>query len=271
MLNQMKHLWLVHRKWRVTRKLKSELHLLVCVSQYFSNCSPTPYKDHNRSSFKSIVTEDVLILRSLSHIFPLNSSFYPSSSLFFISPLMLSLYLLLWISSFHYFPFCIVKFPHSLILLLIGSFSIFTHRLSPYSTFNLVTILYCISPSSFSLIPSRVIKWVCYPIYTHTNPWGKLKWPYAITRLAAHFICGLMSDLVICNFRKDMVIHDTECPYWHQVSINNTNQTFSLNFWSSCRHVGLLIHFQPHVSIPSPFRFSSSECPSSIPTPHDFP
>ena len=24
---------------------------------------------------------------------------------------------------------------------------------------------------------------------------------------------------------KNMVIHDTECPYWDQVSLNNTNQT----------------------------------------------
>ena len=37
--------------------------------------------------------------------------------------------------------------------------------------------------------------------------------PYAITRLTAHFIYGLMSDLVICRFRKSMVIHDTKCPY----------------------------------------------------------
>ena len=72
--------------------------------------------------------------------------------------------------------------------------------------------------------PSGVIKWVCYPICTHTNLWGKLKWPYAITRLTAHYMCGLRSDLVICKFRKCMVIHDTECPYWDQVSLNNTNQ-----------------------------------------------
>ena len=32
-----------------------------------------------------------------------------------------------------------------------------------------------------------------------------------------------MSDLVICKFRKSMVIHDTECPYWDQVSLNNPN------------------------------------------------
>ena len=36
-------------------------------------------------------------------------------------------------------------------------------------------------------------------------------------------MCGLMSDLVICKFRKSMVIHDTECPYRDQVSLNNIN------------------------------------------------
>ena len=46
-----------------------------------------------------------------------------------------------------------------------------------------------------------------------------------ITRLTAHFLCGLMSDLLVCKFIKCMVIHDTECPYWDQVSLNNTNQT----------------------------------------------
>ena len=40
-------------------------------------------------------------------------------------------------------------------------------------------------------------------------------------------MCGLMSDLVICKFRKNMVIHDTEYPYRDQVSLNNTNQTVS--------------------------------------------
>ena len=34
-----------------------------------------------------------------------------------------------------------------------------------------------------------------------------------------------MSDLMICKFRRIMVIHDTECPYWDHVSLNNTNQT----------------------------------------------
>ena len=43
-----------------------------------------------------------------------------------------------------------------------------------------------------------------------------------ITRLTAHFVCSLMSDQVICKFRKRMVLHDATCPYWDQVSLNNT-------------------------------------------------
>ena len=34
-------------------------------------------------------------------------------------------------------------------------------------------------------------------------------------------MCGWMSDLVICKFRKSLFIHDTECPYGDQVSLNN--------------------------------------------------
>ena len=60
------------------------------------------------------------------------------------------------------------------------------------------------------LFPSGVIKWVWWPIHTHTNPWGRLKWSYAIIRLSANFICGLMSDLVIYKFRKSINIHDTD-------------------------------------------------------------
>ena len=38
-------------------------------------------------------------------------------------------------------------------------------------------------------------------------------------------MCCLTSDLVICKFSKSMVIHDTEYPYWDQVSLNNINPT----------------------------------------------
>ena len=65
-----------------------------------------------------------------------------------------------------------------------------------------------------------------------------------ITRLTAHFMCGLMSDLLICNcLRKVMVIHDTECPYWDQVSLNNTKPTKLLwNFKKLILYYTILHH-----------------------------
>ena len=66
----------------------------------------------------------------------------------------------------------------------------------------------------------------CVPCATQRwYPWGILKWPYAITWLTTHLMCGLMSDLVICKFTNSMVIHGTECSYWDQLSLCNTNQT----------------------------------------------
>ena len=45
-----------------------------------------------------------------------------------------------------------------------------------------------------------VIKWVCYNPYIPTqSPEEDKRWPYAITRLTAHFMCGRMSDLVVCS------------------------------------------------------------------------
>ena len=55
--------------------------------------------------------------------------------------------------------------------------------------------------------------WVCQPIHTHTNPLRKIKWSSAITRLTAHFVCGLMSDLVICKRWKGYG-HT-----WHQIPL----------------------------------------------------
>ena len=46
-------------------------------------------------------------------------------------------------------------------------------------------------------------------------------------------MCGMMSHLVICKFRKSMVIHDTECPYWDQVSLNNTNPVSMFQVFSN--------------------------------------
>ena len=54
------------------------------------------------------------------------------------------------------------------------------------------------------------------------KPLRNIKWLSAITKLTAHFMCGLMIyDLVLCRHRKSMVIHDTECPYQDQELINN--------------------------------------------------
>ena len=46
----------------------------------------------------------------------------------------------------------------------------------------------------------------------HTNLWGRLKWPYATTRLTIYFVCGLMSNVVICKLET--------CGHtWHQMSL----------------------------------------------------
>ena len=94
------------------------------------------------------------------------------------------------------------------------------HVLKYTGTFNKSNLM-CVSPD----VSSVPIKWVCGLIHTHTIPQGRLKWPYAITRRTTHFMCGLMSDLVICKFGTSMVIHDTKCPFWDKVSQNNTKQT----------------------------------------------
>ena len=57
----------------------------------------------------------------------------------------------------------------------------------------------------------------------------KIKWPSAITRLTAHFTCGLRSDLVFAWKGKSMIIHDTECPCWDQVLLNITHSKLPCN------------------------------------------
>ena len=75
-------------------------------------------------------------------------------------------------------------------------------------------------------LPSRTPGGDKVSMLTHTYPHKPLrkilKRPYAITRLTAHLMCDLMSDLVTWKFRKNMVMHDTERPYWDQVPWNNT-------------------------------------------------
>ena len=67
---------------------------------------------------------------------------------------------------------------------------------------------------------------------THTYPRKPLRnpeWPYAITRLTAHFMCGLMSDLVFCKHKKE----DDQTWHWmpllNQLSLNNTNTVLALH------------------------------------------
>ena len=96
-----------------------------------------------------------------------------------------------------------------------------------------------------------------YRIYGQTNKQTNrhllLKWPYAITTLTANFTCGLLSDLMICKFRKSMVRHDTKCPYWGQVSLNNTNQTRPNPFQTKARLT--------HTYIPSVLPYSEWVAP----------
>ena len=64
-----------------------------------------------------------------------------------------------------------------------------------------------------------------------------------ITRLTANFImCSLMSDMLICKFIKSVVIHDTECPYWDQVSLNNTKPNFDRLYILNYTPMGVVIH-----------------------------
>ena len=52
-----------------------------------------------------------------------------------------------------------------------------------------------------------------------------------ISRLTAHSMCGLMSDLLICMFIKRMVIHDTECPFWDKVSLTHSSLSSLASIW----------------------------------------
>ena len=60
----------------------------------------------------------------------------------------------------------------------------------------------------------KVIRTYVNPYIPTHKPLRRIK-VYVITRLILNLLFGvaLMSDLVICKFRKSMVIQDTECPY----------------------------------------------------------
>ena len=79
--------------------------------------------------------------------------------------------------------------------------------------------------SKFDIVVVISALYLTYPLWRYkVNIPGEYVCPYthkpprktAVTicnHQAAHFMYSLMSDLVICRFRKRMVIHDTECPY----------------------------------------------------------
>ena len=89
----------------------------------------------------------------------------------------------------------------------------------------------------------KVIRAYVNPYIPTHKPLRRIK-VYVITRLILTLLFGvaLMSDLVICKFRESMVIQDTECPYWDQVSLNNTNHTQS-HFWNLGLHTLGVIYF----------------------------
>ena len=70
-----------------------------------------------------------------------------------------------------------------------------------------------------------MIKWVSWLIHTYTTPEKRRLIKVIISNHQADSPLHVWSDLVICKFRKSVVIHDTKCPYWDQASLNNKNQT----------------------------------------------
>ena len=74
-----------------------------------------------------------------------------------------------------------------------------------------------------------------------------------MTRLTAHFICGQMLDLMICKL--SMVMHDTDCPYRDQVSLqkkiyNNPAKLKPIGWWllGTCQNRGTLHRFVLSIS-----------------------
>ena len=84
--------------------------------------------------------------------------------------------------------------------------------------------------------------------HTHTNP-RRLKWSYAITWMTAYFICGLMSDRVICKLRKSMVIHDTECPNWDQVPLKKKKKAHTV--WWKCSPICVTLQQTTCIATPT--------------------
>ena len=69
--------------------------------------------------------------------------------------------------------------------------------------------------------------------YKPIQPTRKIKWPCTTTRLTAHFLYGLMTDLVIYKHRKAHCHHDSKFTYWDQVSLNNRKNQHTCSFGNS--------------------------------------
>ena len=74
---------------------------------------------------------------------------------------------------------------------------------------SLIAYIILCRASVFDRVPSGVTSEY---VNSYIPIQARLKWSFAITRLTVHCVSGLMSGLVICKFRKSMVIHDTEYP-----------------------------------------------------------
>ena len=92
---------------------------------------------------------------------------------------------------------------------------------------------------------------------TLSDLWVSLKWPSTITRLTAHFTCGLMPDVVICNIGKSMVLFMTlaACPYWTQAALNsiNSSQLSSITFTICILGIGTHSHLDSSVLHPTSY------------------
>ena len=82
-----------------------------------------------------------------------------------------------------------------------------------------------------------------YNVHIIKHPWGTLNWPYAVTRLTAHFMCGLRSDLVICKFRKSIAMTPDVLTWPGVIKQHQPTITFSTIGGDK---VSMLTHTYPH-------------------------
>ena len=91
-----------------------------------------------------------------------------------------------------------------------------------------------VGQTSYSTL-SQSTMWVCWPIQTHTIPWGRLLSGYLSHQMYSP--CGLMSGLASCKYRKEYGLT------WHRMTLlrpdvikqHKLNQTHSWNIsatWS---------------------------------------